>query len=254
MLGKLRFVFEACEDGKLRGYGGEAFHGLFFELFTPIDGEFFGALHSARRKPFSIYFDGTPEMENGWMRVKKGERFSFVLSVYNNGLLKKVIEGVEVIPHEELKLGGIHVRLEGVFPDGAFQKPVVLFRGRLKREVEFRFLSPSTFRKGKKHVVFPEPVFVFHSLLSQWDAFPLRKRDVKVEDVLEEILVKRHAIRTELVEFSRYRVVGFVGRVVYGFPDVERDVLKWLNALSRFAVYAGVGYKTTMGLGRVEVR
>jgi len=47
--------------------------------------------------------------------------------------------------------------------------------------------------------------------------------------------------------------VGFVGRVVYHLPKASPTEAQWLQALGRFAFYAGVGAKTSLGFGRARV-
>ena len=65
------------------------------------------------------------------------------------------------------------------------------------------------------------------------------------------IRISDYELRTELIHFARYKVIGFKGHVTYTCPR-EADVAfrRAINALADFAFFAGVGYKTTMGLGQ----
>jgi CRISPR-associated endoribonuclease Cas6 len=47
-------------------------------------------------------------------------------------------------------------------------------------------------------------------------------------------------------------VIGFKGRVTYTYPrQIDAPTRQALNALADFGFFAGVGYKTTMGMGQV---
>jgi CRISPR-associated endoribonuclease Cas6 len=52
---------------------------------------------------------------------------------------------------------------------------------------------------------------------------------------------------------SRSKFIGCVGALTFQIlGDVEANVVKQINALSAFALYAGVGRKTPMGMGQTQ--
>jgi CRISPR-associated endoribonuclease Cas6 len=57
-------------------------------------------------------------------------------------------------------------------------------------------------------------------------------------------------VRTHMLAFRRAKQVGFTGRVTYGLMAADEAARCQLNALAKFAFYAGVGIKTTMGMGQ----
>ena len=57
-------------------------------------------------------------------------------------------------------------------------------------------------------------------------------------------------IHTEIVPDSRSKFIGVVGEVTYRIMgDIETTQIKQINALADFALYSGIGRKTTMGMG-----
>ena len=57
-------------------------------------------------------------------------------------------------------------------------------------------------------------------------------------------------IHTEIIPDSRSKFIGVVGEVSYRIMgDVEAIQIKQINALADFALYSGIGRKTTMGMG-----
>ena len=52
---------------------------------------------------------------------------------------------------------------------------------------------------------------------------------------------------------SRSKFIGVVGEISYRIlGDIEPIQIKQINALADFALYAGIGRKTTMGMGMLR--
>lgn len=133
-------------------------------------------------------------------------------------------------------------------------------------EITLEFASPTAFgfgqkAWGKKAVVLPDPGLVFGSLIRSWNSLaplPLQvDKDALAVYLDEHVVVKRiERLETRILEFKRAPQVGFVGRISYGLMAEDADcgqsdyARRALNALADFAFYAGVGMKTTMGMGQ----
>ena len=108
---------------------------------------------------------------------------------------------------------------------------------------------------GKRMEVWPRPELVFGSLARTWSlysplALPL-DRDELVAMTADAVVMSRYELRTQMLQFPKHKQVGFVGYVIYecvaGGPLAAA-----LDLLADFALYAGVGYKTTMGMGQTR--
>ena len=55
-------------------------------------------------------------------------------------------------------------------------------------------------------------------------------------------------------DFGRYQLqVGFVGQCTFGVrKDMPAEVVWGIRLLAAFGFFAGVGYRTTMGMGQVR--
>lgn len=131
----------------------------------------------------------------------------------------------------------------------------------------FEFASPTAFSLGQKAwgkllKVFPEPVYVFDSLARQWDIFApthLRMETSALSPRIlsawceENLVVARYALETSYLPSSKFGQAGFQGTVLYevkGMPSAPEAT--WLSTLARFALFSGVGYKTTIGMGQTR--
>jgi len=65
----------------------------------------------------------------------------------------------------------------------------------------------------------------------------------------ECVRVTQGDLQTHVVHFPNFVQKGFTGTCTYSFRD---EGVSELAILAAFAPYAGVGYKTTMGMGQVQ--
>lgn len=118
------------------------------------------------------------------------------------------------------------------------------------RTLSFQFATPVAFRQGKYDTALPTRESVFNSLLSRWNKYS--GMDFS-ELSLESIFPNYFNIQTEIVEDSRSRFIGCVGEISYKIMgEVEPLTIQQMNALADFALYCGIGRKTTMGMGMVR--
>ncbi|NCR36899.1 MAG: CRISPR-associated endoribonuclease Cas6 [Microcystis aeruginosa S11-01] len=116
------------------------------------------------------------------------------------------------------------------------------------REFHFLFVTPVTFRQGKFDSALPTRELVFNSLLGRWN----RYSGIPFDSIaLESIFPSFFDIQTKLAdEAYKNQSIGCVGEIHYRLlGEVEPAKIKAINALADFALYAGVGRKTTMGMG-----
>jgi CRISPR-associated endoribonuclease Cas6 len=116
------------------------------------------------------------------------------------------------------------------------------------REFHFLFSTPVTFRQGKFDSALPTRELVFNSLLSRWNRYSGFPFD---SIPLESIFPSFFDIQTKLTdEAYQNKSIGCVGEIHYRLlGEVEPTAIKVVNALADFALYAGIGRKTTMGMG-----
>jgi CRISPR-associated endoribonuclease Cas6 len=126
-----------------------------------------------------------------------------------------------------------------------------------KQTIIMHFVSPTAFSWGNRHfVLFPEPFLLWESLLHTWNRYAPESYRVKRqglrECLLNNVRVTKCSLRTRTLYFPNYTQKGFVGSCSYSFKAPDDDAAL-LTTLAAFAFYAGVGYKTTMGMGQVRV-
>jgi CRISPR-associated endoribonuclease Cas6 len=123
-----------------------------------------------------------------------------------------------------------------------------------QRTITVCFDSPTAFSMGdRQFALFPEPILLWDSLMRTWNLYApecLRIEKQAMRDfVKDNIVVNNYDLHTTTLHFPKYKQKGFVGTCTYQIKTSDHFASQ-ITALANFSRYAGVGYKTTMGMGQ----
>ncbi|WP_341524993.1 CRISPR-associated endoribonuclease Cas6 [Nostoc sp. UHCC 0302] len=115
------------------------------------------------------------------------------------------------------------------------------------RTLNLVFSTPTAFRQGQYDTTLPTRESVFNSLLSRWNKYSgIEFSNLAIETIFPSFV----NIHTEIIADSRSKFIGILGEVSYRIlGEITPIRIKQINALADFALYAGIGRKTTMGMG-----
>jgi CRISPR-associated endoribonuclease Cas6 len=115
------------------------------------------------------------------------------------------------------------------------------------RTLNLVFSTPTAFRQGQYDTTLPTRESVFNSLLSRWNKYSgIEFSNLAIESIFPSFV----NIHTEIIVDSRSKFIGILGEVSYRIlGEITPIQIKQVNALADFALYAGIGRKTTMGMG-----
>ena len=226
----------------------------FYGLVNAVDSELGDRLHAASgRAPYTA---GCFKLRSGGdgLRLRFTALTREVFAALSASLFARLTGG------ERLRLGGEPFELVRFTFDGA-DEPLAglsdyprLLPPTPPRHLSFRFLTPATFRAGDANLPLPLPQSVFRGLWEKWNAFapPDLRMDREVLTVAEKHVVPcAFRVRSAERQVKQGKVVGFFGNCRYEIlGDQSPEVAQALGALTNYAFYAGVGAKTTMGLGQ----
>ena len=121
-----------------------------------------------------------------------------------------------------------------------------------------QFQSPTSFSRQGMHYPLPDPVLVFTSYRSRWNAFapePLHIADHWLDWLTESIAISDVRLSTQRVAYGDlYQQVGMVGEVrfVVTGKSSQADGRAQLCTLADYAWFCGTGHKTTQGMGQTR--
>jgi CRISPR-associated endoribonuclease Cas6 len=253
MLQTFEFTFQALASGKVRGYGAEALHGWLFHIWSEVNSEFATWLHDQESKPFALRgLRGKLAFRDGWGYLTEGE-------IYREQMVR-LVDLFRQGSERSIRIGQIPMKWLGV---QALHTPISyheLLERSFERDgisrLQVRFETPTSFRRQGVQLLFPEPQLMIESLMRRWEQYspvPIPKEETA--GISECMRVSQYDLSTSAISFDRYVIMGFRGEVhITVAKGVEPFVQGVVQALLSFAEYAGIGYKTTMGMGQVRVQ
>ncbi|MBS3967032.1 MAG: CRISPR-associated endoribonuclease Cas6 [Truepera sp.] len=219
----------------------DGWRGLVYGLLKEIAPE----LHKAQPNPFSLGLGGAEG--RWWVRI----------GFLDEGLYARLSPQLFGLVDQHVRLGEPFFRVRSVLQEahpwaGVSTYPR-LFQGQAVHSLGLQFASPTFFRRQGSSYPLPEPRLVFDSLAQRWNAFAPVKVPPELSETWERMTIARFQGRSQFIQPNAgERGVGFAGRVVYHLPAASPQEAQWMQALGRFAFYAGVGAKTSLGFGRVK--
>lgn len=235
-------------------YPGLYAHGLFFALLKKLDPDLASRIHAAPRKPFTLAVLGNKEGLELRVTTLDDELFTPLLKI----LLSESVHGLP-LGEQSFSLSKVVATPQGD-PLAGFRTWQELAQAEPTRWLRLHFSSPTVFTTSKadkrtRHTPLPDPFLVAKSLLSSWQYHsPLRFSDREAAALLTTFeldleLTRFNNLRFEKAQAAKGFFPGFTGQIeVYCHCD-SLQVQQALGTLRAFSFYAGVGAKTTYGLG-----
>ncbi|MDB9316013.1 CRISPR-associated endoribonuclease Cas6 [Spirulina sp. CS-785/01] len=249
---------------------GRHIHALFLSLVNAVDAELSEQLHQSQgNKPFTTSPLQTYNQNNApllqWHHPKpipKGTPCWVRVSLLDEGMFSRLTQlWLNLNLERPWHLGPTDLQITSILGTPQAEQPwanACLYEqlyeeaSSEERNLSFLFATPMAFRQGKYDTAFPQQESVFNSLRSRWNKYS----GIELPELaLENLYPSFFNIHTEMVMDARSKFIGCVGELTYRFlGKTDGETVKQVNALADFAVYAGVGRKTTMGMGMVRRR
>jgi CRISPR-associated endoribonuclease Cas6 len=242
---------------------------LFSPIHDPLDGRHITA-HSMHGFIFNVTAQ-TDRGESDWLHKHPAPRPFTMAPLYTD---EGIMAGVRLAAltertaklfmrtgewfHQERKpchLKGQEFYIEEVrsTPGPSWQQ---LAHSQPAQQVGLRFLSPTAFsQKGNRRLLLPIPVNIYRTPARVWEAFapPMMARlDGWLDWCERNVMVSDLRLETATVNIrEKVTFTGFVGDVWFdAHRGAEMELRIW-QALTDLAAFYGVGYKSSMGLGKV---
>jgi len=241
---------------------GHQLHGWLLNCVSRIDATLSDRLHKQdRAKPFSVMSVESPHGQPRWQATAR------VTSLDEE--FGRVLVNLDRRDLEYERLGDCRVRVSDI-SSSTLDHPLAraesyeamaakAARGATTDTIALDFLTPTAFASENRTVtLFPHPHLVFRSLAGKWNRYAPAHLLIDgglIDELGISTRVTAYDLRTCGTHFGGRRSIGFVGRGEFGWsPDGNKDVWSVAHLLADFALYAGVGQKTTMGMGQTVRR
>ena len=225
---------------------GELIHGAFFAALASRDAGLAREVHDGPVKPFTLSVLQAPEGRPAERILAGGEYwFRFTAMGPRAASLCLAWEGGQA-----LRIGRIR------FAIGEVRHPAEEAEVRASGAFEIEFLSPAAFKCGDSHLPLPEPGLLWDGLDRKWALASGSPGEMISADAWRRVVrLREHELRTVAFRLRDCIIPGFVGRAVFETDKrAPADLRSRAARLAAFARIAGVGVKTTVGMGQVRTQ
>jgi len=263
----------ALRDGLLPQTQGHFALAAFLDIVRQVDEDLAAVLHDrnarptgtpAGRKPFTLSpLHGLPAPRQGEARLRAGHECWLRVTLAGEALfgtfIHRFLRG-EARP--EIRLGAMTFGVSEVLTTpgshpwaGYTTAEALLAEARAEDTIALEFASPFGFSLGDNRVeIMPRPELLFGGLSKKWEQWcglPL-PASVERDWLRENVLVSEWRMQSRMLRYDKQPQVGSEGMAMFRLFNADTATLCALNALADFAFYAGVGRKTTQGMGQVR--
>ena len=115
--------------------------------------------------------------------------------------------------------------------------------------------TPTAFRSNHRYVIFPDIRLILQSLILRWNSIAptLGICDEDVIRMMEtQIWVRDYRLQTQRFEFKGQKIPGFCG-TIWLQNHLSAPLLEIWKGLLLFSEFSGMGIKTALGMGAVEM-
>lgn len=136
--------------------------------------------------------------------------------------------------------------------DMIMQKTAAISAGQV---VKLHFCNSTSFKSNGKYTIFPSEELILQSLINKWNAvFPqTTMQDPDAYDMLlKGIKIKKYHLSSSTYHLKQNYIPGFYGDIVLQ-TNVSAPLLELWKTLLFFSEYSGIGIKTALGMGTVQI-
>ncbi len=255
----------ATRDGAIQPTQGHQALAAFYDIVEQVDPELAAILHESNvRKPFTLsQLNGLPAMRDGEVRLRAGHecwlRVTLAGDVMFQTFISRFVHGGA---RPTVRLGAMEFGVSAVLTSpeshpwaGYTATEELVANASVANTIAFEFASPFSFSLGDNRAeMLPRPELIFIGLHRKWQEWSQRPSvmQLSAEWLREYVLVSQWELRSQMLRYGKQLQVGGVGHVMFRLFDADEELLHTLNVLADFAFYAGIGRKTTQGMGQAR--
>lgn len=266
-LSSILLEFQAHREALVPRTTGRLLHALFLNLVAQFDKARSKQLHDEPHyRPFTISSLQGAQIREEYVLLRRGQTYTCRVTLFDGGDLQRQFQAYMRQAHTiPVHLDTAVLSLTRVISTPTMDTHRWVSSTTWKALVTLppadliimHFLSPTAFSMGDRlFKLFPDPTWVWGSLLRDWNryapaCFQIDKTFIQEAAASAICVTSCKELHTETLRHASYVQKGFLGTCSYTLQDLVSA--PYLTALAAFAPYAGVGSKTTMGMGQTLV-
>lgn len=219
------------------------FHGALMEMLPQ---EYAEELHESRLHPYTQHL----ERRAGdwyWVVTALNEKASSI--ILKDTLLRR--EGVDLKRHETY----LSIDQKKYQELSEAELAQAFYEGNSGKYISIRFVTPAAFKRNGLYLNYPDIQSIYSNLMNKYDASN-DQDSMKDEDTLEQLVqhttVARYRLHSTVFCLEGIRIPAFAGEMTLRIGG-NRTMCSFARMLFRFGEYSGIGIKTSLGMGAIEL-
>ncbi len=247
-------------SGSIPLYSGELINAVFYNIIKNIDKEIFYEIHTnSNIKLFTIspLMSTDLKIKNNKILIDKKNRYYFRITLLDELLSEKIIHYL-INNLKFINIANINFSVNDIEINSDNKKILnfttykKIYKSASSKNKKFiiKFYTPTIFKVNNYYTPFPLPSLVFKLLFVKWNTFSPIKFDIKsYQNIDNFIYTLKYKLKTQSIYHNKLILHGFIGEASYIIKSKDRDIIKTINTLKDYIIFAGIGYHTTMGMG-----
>ena len=261
MIGSVIFKLTAENFGTLNFINGRFMHAAFFQILNATSPELGSFIHDKMNiKPFTVSFlnpvKELPSDEEQW-QVRRGDRFFWRVTGLNEEILQSIL-AVKV--GYQVQVGNLFLTVKKISAEKIISVQDLIAEVQNSttcKNIEFKFLTPVSFRTDNFDAPYPRADLVFPSLADKWTQaqMPIQADKKTLRDLSQDVRLVEWQGRCKKFYFAHDRgTLAFWGKFLYSLDNLPEDVRKLFQLLASFGEFSGVGRLTGQGFGQTQIK
>lgn len=244
MLAELTLQLKS-EEGDLSCYQSSNLQGV---LMSSIDSDYAATLHQQGLNPYSLCLlksdEGTPEWH---IRTLTDDAYTQIILP----LMEKDFD------HFTIEKKGMEVKITQKTLRTLDNKALLdeFYSERYERYIPLIFRTPAAFKVNGRYWTMPDIRLIFQSLMNKYSASS-DTMEMHDEETLNEIMqncsIGKYHLHSTSFPMESVWIPAFAGNMVIRI-DGSPTMAKYARLLCRFGEFSGVGIKTGMGMGAIQI-
>ena len=219
------------------------FHGALMERLSEEYCEF---LHTSKLHPFTQHLE------------RKNDEWIWIVTTLDDQAKEEIItKTLKNLYEFELKRQNILVRISDRSYTEISERVLLtdFYNEQSSNYVNVHFITPVSFKRKGKYLIYPDMFCIFQSLMNKYDnsssAYEMVDPDT-LEQIYNASEIIRYNLKSTIFELEGVKIPSFTGWMTVRIAG-NQNIKNFIHLLFKFGEYSGVGIKTALGMGAIEI-
>lgn len=244
-LAKMDFQLEIKENQEFSYQKASLMQGVLMEW---LDSEYAGKLHQGGWNPYAQHIEKINGEWHWIITTFEDEAYQNICSV----LMEREQEEI-VLKYNQQKIAIRNKKLELSSSEQLMNQ---YYFQDAPRNIKIHIVTPMAFKQRGSYVFYPDMRCMIQSMIHKYDAVTSREGEIDeqiLEELVKNIYIQQYNLKSCRFHLEGVRIPAFIGEIQFGFHG-SQTLINYMHFLFHFASYSGIGIKTAMGMGAIDVQ